>query len=407
MYRIIIFVLLLFHLGSGHVLAKQNEGDCAIIESLYDSCLNVKSDESRLTCMVKGLVLAYKIDDGAWISKFKKLHEQDSFRGNDVLVSNMISVAKAFIWVDNAWRKPDSGDIVSSLRNIDGVCRLYDCDEQADEIVLDHLKNLSKVKTAYTYRFVVASMVRYYAEIRCESRASRLFKYLMKHTDEDMLTTSRRSSISDMVLRRDYDAAAKLYISGIKEYEAMEAKSSKMEGSVFVAIGICLVVVIVAIILVAMFGFRRDLKNDKLNNIISKMTAEADALERRITELELSGSQNTKEIESLRKNVERLRKETLDRIGIGRHVYETLEKGLSIPNDIPNADTYLADFYSVFHSDNYNRIVAEYEDLSPRLFTYLILTDMGYEDSKIKDVLCVSQATIRSIRYRLNAKKIN
>ena len=359
----------------------------------------------RQTYVTKGLALAFKCEELSWVEKFSNFAKEDSLCCDELYVTNADNLTKALRWAYRAVSKTDMDDIVAAFRNLDCVCQLCECRDIADGFIMEHLIHIGKTRSPYTFCYITAGLVEYYGDNGGGERASRLFKFLMKHTDEGLLPESRRVAILNMGARNDYVAAAKLYVGGLKEQKALDDKSFILHSDTQTVIGIAIATIIIAFIVVVAFGLRRDKKNDKLNNIISRMTTEADELERKIEEFEHSGNQTSKEIEALRKKVEQLRKDAFDRIGVGRRMYESLEKGLPMPNDISNADACLADFYSVFHSENYNRFVNEYSDLSPRLITYLILTEMGCDDVKIKGILCISQTAIRSIRYRLNAKK--
>ena len=64
------------------------------------------------------------------------------------------------------------------------------------------------------------------------------------------------------------------------------------------------------------------------------------------------------------------------------------------------------DYYRIQNSALIERLEKEYDKLSPNNMLFIILQDMGKSDHDIQHIMSISQTTIRSIRFRIRAKKI-
>ena len=59
-------------------------------------------------------------------------------------------------------------------------------------------------------------------------------------------------------------------------------------------------------------------------------------------------------------------------------------------------EQYFIDYYAFSHPEEYKRITSPYRQLSLRHTTYLILSEMGYNDKDIMRILMVKSSTIRN-----------
>ena len=63
-------------------------------------------------------------------------------------------------------------------------------------------------------------------------------------------------------------------------------------------------------------------------------------------------------------------------------------------------------YYAFTFPKQYAAIVTSYSKLSLRHTTYLILKEMGFSDTRIQDILFVSDSTIRNYRFRSSKNRI-
>ena len=110
------------------------------------------------------------------------------------------------------------------------------------------------------------------------------------------------------------------------------------------------------------------------------------------------------EIDALRKKITDIRREAYENLGYGRQVYEAVSNGK--PLRFRREESGLIDYYSVFHYEIFHRWMTEYNDLSDRLITYLILVNQGKSDKEIEQILSIGNSAIRSIKSRLRARKL-
>lgn len=124
-----------------------------------------------------------------------------------------------------------------------------------------------------------------------------------------------------------------------------------------------------------------------------------------LVEYENNGHKNEQEISKLNKKIENLRQAYNERIRVGREVFELAKKNENFLK-IKDAESCLIDYYSIYQYNTFNSWMVKFPKLTPRLLTYLILNDMGKSDAEIANALCISDSTVRSVKFRLrNAQK--
>lgn len=128
--------------------------------------------------------------------------------------------------------------------------------------------------------------------------------------------------------------------------------------------------------------------------------------EHKLQDMEKSETENKEAILAQKKTIEKLKNTIVERLGIGKTIYEELQKGNCMPYDIKGAESYLIDYYVIFVPDKYKKWNEEYDGLTPRMYTYLILMDMNYPDAEIRRILSISPSSLRALRSRTMAKKV-
>lgn len=127
--------------------------------------------------------------------------------------------------------------------------------------------------------------------------------------------------------------------------------------------------------------------------------------EQTLQKLEKAEIENRAEIADMKKTIDKLKNTIVERISRGKAIYEKLQKGNCQPDDLKGAEDYLIDYYLIFVPEKYNKWNKEFEGLTPRMYTYLILLDMNYSDSDIQRILGISASSLRSLRSRTMGRR--
>lgn len=140
-------------------------------------------------------------------------------------------------------------------------------------------------------------------------------------------------------------------------------------------------------------------------SVTSMLQNSIDEYQLMLNDLQATNSDNKRETDLLRRQIDSIQEKLMERMQTGRVLYQSLSAGNSMPYNLKDADSYLIDYVMLFCPDKYKQWTSEYDKLTPRAFTYLILCDMGHNDAKIQEILSISASSVRSIKSRLNARR--
>ena len=131
---------------------------------------------------------------------------------------------------------------------------------------------------------------------------------------------------------------------------------------------------------------------------------DAEQAQQQIEALSSESEAHDKEINRLNDKITSVRRSTHERLGRGKEVFDLISTGGKLP---PSADdeNSLIEYYSVSHYATFHEWTTGYDHLTARLYTYLILQDMGKQDDDIAAILCISPSAVRSIKSRVKARK--
>ena len=153
---------------------------------------------------------------------------------------------------------------------------------------------------------------------------------------------------------------------------------------------------------VKVFTNRLDESFQTIRKIQQQIDQQEDEKQRQEVKSEKASETYAKKIDTLKKKLADIRCEVYDRIGRGRKVFESVQDNKSIK--YRDDENCLIEYYSVFHHSDYHRWLDDYNDLSPRLLTYLVLQNMDKTDADIEQILSINHTSLRSLKSRLNAK---
>ena len=196
--------------------------------------------------------------------------------------------------------------------------------------------------------------------------------------------------------------------SVVKEKD--EARATQQEADEVFLHNMGLWVALVLVIVCGTWGFwhfhrKQRVGSRAFRSEISMLRETIAQHEENLQKLEKSETENREEILAQKKTIEKLKNTIVERLSIGKNIYEELCKGNCLPYDIKGAESYLIDYYAIFVPEKYKKWSQEYEGLTPHMYTYLILMDMNYSDSDIQRILSISPSSLRSLRSRIMAKK--
>ena len=168
-----------------------------------------------------------------------------------------------------------------------------------------------------------------------------------------------------------------------------------------------IVILVVAIICLTVYLVRAKQQDKEYvyESVTSRLQDSIDEYQQMLDDLQATNSDNKRETDMLRRQIDSIQERLMERMQRGRALYLSLTEGNPMPYDLKDADSYLIDYVMLFYPAKYRQWTEQYDKLTPRAFTYLILCDMGHSDAKIQEILSISASSVRSIKSRLNAKK--
>ena len=161
---------------------------------------------------------------------------------------------------------------------------------------------------------------------------------------------------------------------------------------------------LLAILMVLVILYFNRQRIAQYNSILDLNAQTIERAQQRIERLSLESEAHDKEINRLNDKITSVRRSTNERLGRGKEVFDLISSGGKLP---PSADdeNSLIEYYSVSHYATFHEWATRYDHLTARLYTYLILQDMGKQDDDIAQILCVSASAVRSIKSRVKARK--
>ena len=191
------------------------------------------------------------------------------------------------------------------------------------------------------------------------------------------------------------------YTIGKKHIEDAE----KIRSSIANVLIIVIIVVAIICLVVYLVRAKQQDKEYVYESVTAILQNSIDEYQQMLDDLQATNSDNKRETDMLRRQIDSIQEKLMERMQKGRGLYLSLADGNPMPYDLKDADSYLIDYVMLFYPAKYKQWMEEYDKLTPRAFTYLILCDMGHSDAKIQEILSISASSVRSIKSRLNARR--
>lgn len=158
----------------------------------------------------------------------------------------------------------------------------------------------------------------------------------------------------------------------------------------------------ILMVLVILFFNRRRI--EQYNSILDLNAQTIERAQQRIEALSQESEAHDKEINRLNEKITSVRRSTNERLGRGKEVFDHIIAGGKLP-PLADDENSLIEYYSVSHYATFHEWTTGYNHLTARLYTYLILQDMGKQDDDIARILCISPSAVRSIKSRVKARR--
>ena len=269
------------------------------------------------------------------------------------------------------------------------------------------------------YSKVLCFIARKYVAIGDDDNAKKFMAkalYIsMKGRAEETEVSGRRAA-QQLLDKGEIKEAIQTYFSVLQANESVVkektmARNTQKEASTIILRSFwlwALLLLIIACGIATLYYFHKKRKNESYS-FQSEITALQEKIahhEHKLQDMEKSETESKEEIIAQKKTIENLKHTIVERLSIGKTIYEELQKGNCMPYDIKGAESYLIDYYVIFVPEKYKKWNEEYEGLTPRMYTYLILMDMNYPDAEIRRILSISPSSLRALRSRTMAKKV-
>ena len=320
-------------------------------------------------------------------------------------------------------------DAAVATKNRDAICvainAVIDSRDSAatEKTILAAMKKYYKVTDEKDKRpslkTILASMAAKYASKGDTARARKFLTAAMKDTipgKEKVMThlDDRCKKLTVSLLNEGQMlAATKIYHHNLVACDSMRftigkkhlEDATKIRSSLAnVLIIVILVIAIICLVVYLVRANQQD-KEDVYESVTLRLQNSIDEYQQMLDDLQTTNSDNKHETEMLRRQIDSIQERLMERMQRGRALYLSLTEGNPMPYDLKDADSYLIDYVMLFYPAKYRQWTEQYDKLTPRAFTYLILCDMGHSDAKIQEILSISASSVRSIKSRLNAKK--
>ena len=127
---------------------------------------------------------------------------------------------------------------------------------------------------------------------------------------------------------------------------------------------------------------------------------------RQLRALEQKHASNEKEMKAMSTQMHRMESHHDKVMDIGQRRHAEIMDGGRATQWSKNDMQLFADYYYLMHPDFAISVKEEYTTLSPTLALIVILTEMGFDQERIRDILGMSSGAWRTARSRINASRL-
>ena len=256
------------------------------------------------------------------------------------------------------------------------------------ELVAEASDNKLELQKCQGTRYLVAQIL---------SATTQKRNYELLHDHEKATNMAQFVTLAKELLHHTYEQEKITELQHQYEKQAKDRRHYQILAYLF---GL-LFLAILMVLAILYFNRRRI---EQYNSILDLNAQTIERAQRRLEVLSQESEAHDKEINRLNEKITSARRSTNERLGRGKEVFDHIVAGGKLP---PSADdeNSLIEYYSVSHYATFHEWTTGYDHLTARLYTYLILQDMGKQDDDIAHILCISPSAVRSIKSRVKARK--
>ena len=164
------------------------------------------------------------------------------------------------------------------------------------------------------------------------------------------------------------------------------------------------VVLAVAVVVVGWWWHRR--KMSTFGSIIDANVRQIAAQKQEIARIEATGTQNSRQIEELKRQVAERQEQLSARLHVGTKLYDRLRQGEGICQASGKDLQCLVEFYALLRPMQWYQWEQRYHALTPKQVAFLILQDeLHSTDDQIARALGISESTVRVVRSRIKGRE--
>lgn len=276
--------------------------------------------------------------------------------------------------------------------------------------------NIKKEVSLRTYKKIACFTSRQLATYKDTTKAIKFLHEAMgTHLAGNSNEAITRRVVGGLIKKGNVREAAETYMGyldsekDIKDREksikdkSVENSSMKFKNYL---LSFLLAILTAAIIVVARRTYNRIRETkDEHSQEITQLKEDIETLRKELANVKVSEADNYKKIELLQRKIEQIQNDIMKRLGIGKSLYNGILQNRHLPADLKGAEKYLLDYYMVYHQEEFNRWKERYTELTPRMYTYLILSGMGKNSDEIEEILSISPSSLRSLKSRISARE--
>ena len=186
------------------------------------------------------------------------------------------------------------------------------------------------------------------------------------------------------------------------DYENTKYKESVGRGAIIASVAV--LVVILLLVLSLTLYYRKRINKAKRtisegNRLIAEYTA-------RISELEKLDASHAGKVNDLKRKIRNLKDGQAVVLGNGLRLYDEIAAGGTTALWSKKEFDEFIEYYRVGHAEAVASAENGYRRLSSSNIFYLLLLDMGRDDADIQRTMCMTPGAQRTMKSRINAKKV-
>lgn len=162
------------------------------------------------------------------------------------------------------------------------------------------------------------------------------------------------------------------------------------------------VLAVIALTAAGVMLYRR--KMNKVRKTVSDGKRRMDEYTARIKALEQADRRHSDEARRLERKIRRLKDEQNAVINRGKSLYEAIMSGGNTSTWKKNDFDEFIEYYRMGHPDMVAGAENGYRGLSSTNMFYLILADMGIDESGVQRIMCMSPGAVRTMKSRIKSK---